>query len=198
MGRPSKSLAVHELHGTRDHSNRTPSAFVSGRPKYPSHLSKEARAEMKRCCGILERRHVLTEGEVTILTLYSTIYARWVSAKRQVGDNLMIEFTVLDSNGVAHKTMRLNPLLKVISDAESRLLALAKSLGLTPVDRGRSKQTAMNPGEEIIPGSIADLFPELVGRPKSDPDAVTFKPMPPPATLEEDEQESQGGSDVDG
>jgi P27 family predicted phage terminase small subunit len=195
MGRPSKSVAVHELHGTRDHSSRTPSAFVSGRPKYPSHLSKEARAEMKRCCGILERRHVLTEGEVTILTLYSTIYARWVSAKRQVGDDLMIEFTVLDSNGAAHKTMRLNPLLKVISDAESRLLALAKSLGLTPVDRERSKQTAVNPGEEIIPGSIGDLYPELVGRqPKPDAAAVVFTPMPPPATIEEDEP--QGGSDA--
>jgi len=195
MGRPSKSLATHELHSTRDHANRTPSAFVSGRPKYPTHLSKEARAEMKRCCGILERRHVLTEGEVTILTLYSTIYARWVSAKRQVGDELMIEFTVLDSNGVAHKTTRLNPLLKVVSECESRLLALAKSLGLTPVDRERSKQTATNPGEEIIPGSIADLFPELVGgQPAPASAAVAFTPMPPPATFEEDE--SQGGSDA--
>ena len=32
MGRPSKSLAVHELHGTRDHSNRTPSAFSLAAP----------------------------------------------------------------------------------------------------------------------------------------------------------------------
>lgn len=168
MGRPAKSLAIHELHGTRSHVEPVSTAFIAGRPKIPSHLCKAARAEWKRCCQILEQRHTITQGEATILTLYAEIYSRWVQAKRELANELMIEITVLDNNGMPHTTRKLNPLLKVIEACESRLLALAKNMGLTPVDRERGKMTATNPGEEIVPGSVADVMPWLLN-----PDKVT-------------------------
>jgi len=34
-------------------------------------------------------------------------------------------------------------------------------LGLTPVDREKAKPTSYNESEEVIPGSMADLMPEL-------------------------------------
>jgi phage terminase small subunit len=76
-----------------------------------------------------------------------------------------------------HIVRRLNPLLKVAEHCEGRLLALAKSLGLTPKDRDSVKPTRPNGDEEIIPGSLADTNPELFGGvPKVTP---IYTPMPP-------------------
>jgi P27 family predicted phage terminase small subunit len=191
MGRPALSTEVHDLHGTRPHAPKHEHAFTAGRPKLPSHLSKAARAEFKRAVQILERRGTLTEGEVTLLTLYSEIYARWIQAKHEIATDLMITTTVLDSNGKAHTQTKLNPLLKVAADCENRLLAIAKSLGLTPVDRNRSKLTAANDKEEIIPGSIADVMPWLL-----DPDKVV--PINQPLSVDPNLMEAGGEETTDG
>jgi P27 family predicted phage terminase small subunit len=161
MGRPAKSLELHELQGTRPHVPKHEHAFVAGRPRIPSHIKGAARAEFKRCCRILEERGTCTEGEMTLLALYATIYSRWVQAKSEIASELIIETTVLDNNGMPHKQRKLNPLLKVTADCESRLLAIAKSLGLTPVDRNRSKLTAANTEQEIIPGSALDELNQM-------------------------------------
>jgi hypothetical protein len=68
----------------------------------------------------------------------------------------MVDVIVTDSSGVVHTSHRLNPLLKVLEACESRLLALGKSLGLTPADREKVKPTApvAPPAKVLIPGSI--------------------------------------------
>lgn len=167
MGRQAKSFEQHLLHGTVPQSRpEKPSVFVSGRPLFPKHLSPAARQEFKRCVKLLERRGTLTPGDQAALAVYSEVYARWVLAKQAIGDDLMQETVVTDNHGVARTVRRVHPLLKVVQNCEAQLLALAKSLGLTPVDREKAKPTKPNEDEEkIVPGSCADLMPELFGLP---------------------------------
>jgi P27 family predicted phage terminase small subunit len=145
-----------------------PSVFKGGRPKYPKHLSPEARSEFKRCVRMLEDRGTITEGDVATLAVYAELLARWIQCKREIGKELMVESIVLDNNGMPHKQKKLNPLLKVAATCETRLLALAKSLGLTPIDRDKVKRTVDSDTEEKYPeGSMGDLMERgLVDGPK--------------------------------
>jgi P27 family predicted phage terminase small subunit len=163
MARPAKTIRQHLLQGTVPQGKvDKPSVYQGGRSKIPAHLSKAGRTEFKRVEKILLDRGTATPGDYVTLTVYAEVYARWVQGKTEIGTSLMVETTVLDSNGVARIVKRLNPLLKVVQADESRLMALAKSLGLTPMDRDKVKQTQPNEKEEIVPGSMADLYPHLV------------------------------------
>jgi P27 family predicted phage terminase small subunit len=173
---PRKNDAQHFLEGTKSRAKDTPS-FQAGRPKLPKHLSPAARSEMKRCIALLEARGTLTEGDVTVLSVYAEIFSRWVNAKRDVGDALMIKTTIIDPHGKQIVVERLNPLLKVVDVCEAKLVTLAAKLGLTPVDRARSKQTDISKNKDgVVPGSIADLYPEMLLPQK---DVLPFVPLAP-------------------
>jgi P27 family predicted phage terminase small subunit len=163
MARASKTIRQHLLEGSVPQTKpERPSVFVGGRPKFPRHLSPAARAEFKRCVQLLEKRGTVTPGDAAALAVYAEVFARWIQAKREIGESLMIETEFTDNHGVAHVVKRLNPLLKVAQNCEARLLALAKTLGLTPVDREKAKPTRPGGGKlEVIPGSLLDTNPEL-------------------------------------
>jgi hypothetical protein len=131
----------------------------------------------------------LTEGDYGTLTLYATVFSRWLQAKEEVGRELMIEYIVTDNNGIAHKTRRLNPLLKVLEACESRLLALTKTLGLTPIDRDKIKPAAPagSKEEELIPGTMGWI------RAQEAADAKTLKPIAfiRPEDMSADDEETQ-------
>jgi P27 family predicted phage terminase small subunit len=196
MGRPAKSNELHQLHGTKPQSkSATESVYVSGRPKFPSHLSKEARSEAKRVVKLLEERRTITSGDVAIVALYAEVYVRWVATKAQIGNDLMVEIKMKDANGAIHTTKRLNPLLKVAQADEAKLLQLTTQMGLTPSARDRVRPTkSQRTALEVIPGSMADLYPELcndepvakVAKP-----ATIFQPMPPPDYLEDEEPQPE-------
>ena len=164
MPAPRKSNHLHALHGSKPHDRKSdaPSLFHGGRPKFPAHLSKAARTEMKRVIRILEERGTATEGDFALLALYGEVFARWIAAKAQMGADLMVTTTLLDSNGVARTVTRVNPLLKIVQASETKIHALVKELGLTPTMRDKVKPTAGgNAKDEVIPGSMLDLYPEL-------------------------------------
>lgn len=180
MARAAKTIRQHLLQGTIPHSKpEKPSVYQGGRPKRPKHLSPVAWTEFKRLVGILQRRGTATEGDYIVAALYGEVYARWIAVKAQIGDQFMVTTTVTNNHGVERTVSKLNPLLKVAQSDEMRLQSLAKELGLTPKDREKVKQAAMNQEEEIVPGSMADLFPTLVGGKKREPIATR------PLTLEE-------------
>lgn len=163
MGRAAKTLKEHERDGTVPQSQpERPSYVTASRPKFPAHLSREARSEMKRATKILEERGTSSAGDFATLAIYSELYARWVQAKRAIGKQLMIETTVTDNNGNARTVSRLNPLLKVAENCEGRLLPLIKELGLSPRARDSIRQTKNSLKDSVIEGSIAHLYPELV------------------------------------
>jgi len=162
----AKTIREHFMQGTTPRGKGdTPSVFKSGRPKIPAHLSKAGRTEFKRVCKILLDRGTSTEGDFATLAVYAEIYARWIQAKASIEtEGLMITAAVTDNHGKLRTVSRLNPLIKVAEGCESRMLSLCKSMGLTAVDRDKVKQTSVNPKDEIVPGSIADLYPHLVER----------------------------------
>jgi P27 family predicted phage terminase small subunit len=190
-GRPRKSIELHVQHGTRPHAPqiKAPSPLVAGRPKFPRHLSKEGRRAFKHACALLEQRRTLTPGDEEMLALYATLHERWVALKEQLGTNFLIVVTILDSHGNPHEAKRVNPLVRMVSDCESKLLAVVKTLGLSPTDSRRTQPTAIDPMNEIVPGSLADTHPELFSG-----NVVPFVPTPiaPPTELE-DEQPSENG-----
>jgi P27 family predicted phage terminase small subunit len=196
--RPAKTEQQHDLEGTvsqvgRSKTTQAASRYAGGRPDIPQHLGKLARKEFRRVCYELEHRKTLTSGDRLTIAVLAECYERWVQAKAELGNAYTITVTITDKNGHTITTVKANPLLKVVEVCEARILSLQSALGLTPLARDKVRPTQLNPGEEIIPGSIGDLYPELVGRQPTA--AVVFKPMPPPATIEEDEQESQEETD---
>jgi P27 family predicted phage terminase small subunit len=155
MGRTAKTIREHLLQGTVPQGKPDkPSVYQGGRPKFPAHLSKVARTEMKRVVKVLEARGTVTEGDYALLAVYGENFARWIQCKREIGDALMVTTSVTDNNGNLRTVTRLNPLLKVVQACEARMLSLVKELGLTPKEREKVKQTSPNLKEELIPGTM--------------------------------------------
>jgi P27 family predicted phage terminase small subunit len=162
MPRQPKTQHENWLKGTVSQAKpSSPSHFQGGRPVFPKHLSKVAKQEFKRCVQLLEVRGTVTPADTVILAVYSEVYARWQQAKREIGDSLMLETTLLDSHGVARIVRRLNPLLKTVETCESKMISLAKSLGLTPVDREKAKPTQPHEAADgPLPGTVDFILQE--------------------------------------
>jgi P27 family predicted phage terminase small subunit len=185
MGRPAKAQERHWLEGSKTQAKNGPAAFVGGRPKIPKHLSPVAKKAYKRAVQLLENRRTLVPSDEVTLELYASTYALWLQAKAECAGDLMIETSVTDNNGKVRIVRKLNPVLKVLETSSAKLLALAKSLGLTQVDIGRCKLVAdETENDGVVPGSIADLYPELLTPQK---DVIPFVPLAPEGAEEETE-----------
>lgn len=168
MSRLAKTAAEHFLSGTRSEVGRdrpdrkVASAFESGRPKIPAHLSKGARREFKRTCRFLEDRRTLSAGDYAAIAVLSEIVVRWIAAKSDLGTNFTITVSVTDKKGAVSTFEKENPLIKIVADCEAKILSYSKALGLTPADRDRVKQLRNGMDDEaVIPGSMASIAPEL-------------------------------------
>jgi P27 family predicted phage terminase small subunit len=160
MGRPRKTELQHWVGGTKSHATTIimESSFAGGRPKPPQHLSGAARIEFKRVSKLLGARGTETPADASALALYAEVYSRWVDLKAALDGEYLVEVTVLDSNGKAHVSKRLNPLLKELNAVEGRLLGLVRELGITPRTREAVKPVAPdNPGKLYPVDSIGWL-----------------------------------------
>jgi P27 family predicted phage terminase small subunit len=144
--RPAKTDQQHRLEGTvsqvgRTNSTQVASRYAGGRPQIPQHLDKLARSEFKRVCHELEHRKTLTSGDRTTIAVLAECYARWVTAKKELGTDYTITVTITDKQGHIITTVKANPLLKVVEVCEARILSLQTALGLTPQARDRVRPT---------------------------------------------------------
>jgi P27 family predicted phage terminase small subunit len=198
--RPAKTDHENSLHGTLSQVGRSTTAqaasrYAGGRPQIPQHLDRLARSEFKKVCHELEHRKTLTSGDRTTIAVLAECYSRWVTAKKELGTNYTITVTITNKQGEVITTVKANPLLKVVEVCEARILSLQSALGLTPLARDRIRPTQIDPSLTVIPGSIGDLYPELVGgQPKPDTAAVVFKLMPPPATMEDEKEQDDANA----
>ena len=166
MGRPAKSEHEHFVQGTESKAAKAlDSIYEGGRPRIPSHLGPEARSEFKRACKILLERRTATSGDFLALTLYAEVYARWIAAKKELGTQFIVTTAVTDNHGKDHTVDRPNPLIKVVENCESRLLTLAKSLGLTPDARDKVRKTKAKQEE----GAPVDPMVAFMSRPRPRP-----------------------------
>lgn len=176
---PRKSEALHELNGTKPHDRTVDVSHVpAGKPKFPKDLDKSLRPVFKRLCKLLQERRVLTAGDADLLRLYCFAYERHernVQLLREEGE--VVTVTWLDKNGVERSSVKANPRLKVVENAEKQMAAILGQLGLTQLTKDRAKRTREDVGPRIVPGSIAHLYPELLEG-KSSP-SLEFKPPQP-------------------
>jgi P27 family predicted phage terminase small subunit len=164
--RPAKTDQQHQMQGTvsqvgRTNSTQATSRYAGGRPKIPQHLDKLARAEFRRVCDELEQRRTLTSGDRTTIAVLAECYARWVTAKAELGSNYTITATITDKKGNVITMIKANPLLKVVEVCEARILSLQTALGLTPQARDKVRPTQFDtPAEEI---SFEDSYMNSIG-----------------------------------
>jgi P27 family predicted phage terminase small subunit len=138
MGRPKKSDAEHALNGTKPHPStaKTHSEVPAARPKMPSHLSDEAKKAWRQLVALLEERGTLSRADSMVLSIWSETQARWIQAKAEVAKyGIVIEQTVLDSNGAPVTTRKPSPALRTVEQCEKSLRALAREFGCTPQSR---------------------------------------------------------------
>jgi hypothetical protein len=110
-----------------------------------------------------------------------------------------VTYVRLDSNGVAHEQVKPNVRLKIVVEAEKQMAAILTQLGLTPTAKDRAKITR-HTEQTIVPGSMADAMPELVGLKPVKP-AIPFSLSPEvQASLAalDAETEPQESTDEDG
>jgi P27 family predicted phage terminase small subunit len=166
MAQPRKADVLHELHGTKPHDRAADTSHVqSGRPRFPKDLGAELRPVFKRLCRLLSERRVLTAADGELIRLYCFQYERHeknAALLREEGE--LCTYMRLDSNGTAHPQVKTNLRLKVVTDAERQMAAILNQLGLTPTAKDRAKPAKDSRAElRVIPGSVADQFPELLG-----------------------------------
>src|SRR5258708_14408406 len=158
MSRPRKPESVHALQGTKPHPStaKTHSDVPAARPKMPEHLSPEARKAWRQLIALLEERGTLSRADSMVLSIWAETQARWIQAKAELAAHgIVIEVTVLDSNGAAVITRKPNPALRTVEQCEKSLRALAREFGCTPQSRERVKPA--KPAEEK-PENIFDLL----------------------------------------
>ena len=147
----AKTAAEHYLTGTRSELGRTrpdrqavASQFVSGRPKFPKHLGKDARIEFKRVCKFLGARKTLSEGDFYTIAVLAECTVRWIAAKEALGTHFIVATVVKDKQGRETIVERENPLCKIVENCESKILSLTNSLGLNPASRDKVEETSGN------------------------------------------------------
>jgi P27 family predicted phage terminase small subunit len=133
MGRPAKSEAEHNLHGTQPHPTtvKNVSDVPAGVPKF-SRLPRDERKVAKRICGWLRRREHLTEADYEVIQIYAAADVRYHRFKDQ-----------LDSEGWTIETdegPKTHPAVRHFQQAESVMLRCLDELGLTPAARDRIKR----------------------------------------------------------
>jgi P27 family predicted phage terminase small subunit len=173
---PTPALTPFEEHvrgRTSEAKAPAPSPYVAGRPKFPPHLSKMAKAEFKRVAGLLEQRRTLTEADGTALGTYARCWQRWVEAEKNVDDRgASYLVPVFDRNGnkVGEKE-KTNPRLIEAAMLRKELLQHAAALGISPASREKVKQAASAKTETAPIDEAEEFFdngPRLLRMPRPD------------------------------
>lgn len=158
MSRPALTPFEEHFFRTKSRAAKPAGTAVTGRAVKPAHLSPEAMVVWKRVSKILGLRGTETVGDFAALALFCEVYVRWVQAKRELGNQLMVTETVLDNHGEPITKRKLNPLLRVVEAAEKNLLAMARELGLTPLLREKVKPAKQSETTASGPATVADAL----------------------------------------
>jgi P27 family predicted phage terminase small subunit len=171
MARPMKSQEWHDLAGTKQKPNQRgehdrQGDIPAGRPRCPQHVKEDAAAfaAWKDALRVMRRTGTLSAGDAPTLAVYACVYSKWVQATKDVRERgFEIETTRTNKRGEEYTTSVVNPSVKIATDSERQLLALAKALGLSPDSRGRIMPTKQSKPKkfEAKAGTAAALMPHL-------------------------------------
>lgn len=114
------------------------SSPVSGIPKAPAYLNREAKAEWRRVAPILTvERKVLTEADLATLETYCVHYGALRMAERAVS-----------AGGLITADGKRNPAYGVLKESSLLLIRCAGELGLTPSARSRASMNDLADDDE--------------------------------------------------
>lgn len=165
------SDAQHALRGTKARPNQRgehdrAATTPAGRPRCPAHVKEDpsAFAAWRDAVRIMRKNGTLSAGDAPTLAVYACVYSKWIQATKDVRERgFEIETTRTRRDGSTYETTAINPSVKIATDSERQLLALAKALGLSPDSRGRIMPTKEPKSKKWTPkpGSIGALLPSL-------------------------------------
>lgn len=144
MGRPIKTPAAHELERTKSQATAPGDSYIrAGRPKVPKCLSPAAKKQFRALCTTLEQRGALTPGDQQALVLYCTLFDRWSRSMDKVrAEGEVVTYSFLDKNGNEVTREKKSLHLTVAQESEKAMVAILIQLGLTVLQRDKSKPTA--------------------------------------------------------
>jgi P27 family predicted phage terminase small subunit len=172
MARPKLSDSLHALKGTRARVNqrgehdREQANITSGRPRCPAHVKQNsvALASWKDAVRIMKKQRTLSAGAGPTLAVYAVVYSKWVKATDDVDNRgQILTVTRTTKSGEPYEVEEENPSVKIQTNSERQLLALTKSLGLSPDTREKVRPTrgGATGKRELAPDSMGAMFPHL-------------------------------------
>ncbi len=134
-----------------------------GVPEMPKFLTPEARAEWKRIVPILSAMNVLTVADGKALAAYCSSYAQLVLAEAAIAKFGIINVTLDQLTGVAE--LKVNPVVRIKSDALRQMKSFLLEFGLTPASRSKLKINANTDQAD----ALDSLFDGPTAKPASKP-----------------------------
>jgi len=129
-GRKPKPTALKLADGTRPGRVNTAEPKPSGRPKMPTYLDVEARAEWRRIVPVLEKMKILGAADAPLLALYCQAHSDYVGATKA----LRKEGKVIET---ATGAMKPSPHLHIVNAARSEMVKILAEFGCSPSSRSR-------------------------------------------------------------
>jgi P27 family predicted phage terminase small subunit len=161
-GRNAKPTALKRLQGNpgKRKLNDAEPTPPTGAPTMPDWLDKEAKCEWVRIVPILEEMGLLSRADEKALAAYCSSFAQWVAADKMIVKHgpLVVERLSTGSR------LKINPAVRVKSDALKLMKSFLIEFGLTPASRSRlsvSKgEEASDPFEEFLTGAAGATQPK--------------------------------------
>lgn len=196
MGRPAKTAQELWVTGGKSASKAATDSHVpSGRPKFPRDLDPSLKRIFKQMCSLLAERRALSRGDVELIRIYCFAYDRHrrnVVLLRSEGE--ITTYFRLDSNGKSVPQVTTNLRLKICVEAEKQMTAVLTALGMTPTAKDRARPTAPEapPADEVIPGSMGELYAIEAARAKQ----MQAIPFVNPADMTASDEPEEGEPNV--
>jgi P27 family predicted phage terminase small subunit len=161
-----RTSASAKYDARRDRTKAVESTVTASRPRMPATLTATEQAFWKSAVSLLRSKGTLAKTDAPTLTLYAVISARYVKANADIEEKgLVYDEQRFSKAGDSYTVRVTNPNVKIAESCERQLLALQKSLGLTPADREKVRKAKPRPGSEPPkPGTLAALRPDLLKR----------------------------------
>ena len=150
---PRKSVAQHELEGTKPHYDTGPtgrqSHIAGGKPKCPKYLTGDARKKFKALSRELVARRAATPGDSELIALYATLWERWRIADDHVkAEGAVVEKQYFSRDGQPYTRDVKNPWLEAAQSCEKQMLACLEKLGLSVATRDRRRAADLTTSTE--------------------------------------------------
>jgi P27 family predicted phage terminase small subunit len=123
-----------------------------GVPEMPRFLNREGRAEWKRIIPILCDMGVLTVADGKALAAYCSAYAQLAKAEAAIDKYGLLCVRLEEATGVAE--LKVNPAVRIKSDALRQMKSFLIEFGLTPASRSKLKINA----NHDAPDALDSLF----------------------------------------